>query len=203
MSGCSERTLRVSVDVRLIEKRTDRTLMEVNWLRNPFGLSRWLEANIEDGGKLYALMDDAPSDAPEETRRTIAQTATDIYRKVRELDSGVFEMNLDWSWMMPRAEPCLWSIADENPWLWDEIKIVSVTPKKNPHHGLFPTYKDAENDTLVRVPQDSFVQALPEGSVHARMFSRMTTADYKLWTEEFVRIALGFTDPHTILSISK
>lgn len=194
------------VEISLLDGLTEKKLMQVVWLGNPFGLNDWLIVNTKDGGKLYETLKAHAYgegwDASVNERREVAREASRLYKEVSEVEVGYLVMRLDWSWAWPNQEPCLWSMADANPWLWDDMEIVEVTAKLPSEHTMFKPYRNAPNDTLVRVPQDAFANAMPVGTVHERLAHRMTLEDYKEWTERYIRIGLGFTDPNTILYVS-
>lgn len=188
----------MSVDVYLIHRPTGKNLIELNWIRNPFGLARWLQANVPDAPDLPEMIREHVQEG-KHTRGDLAHAATKVWRDVSALTEGHFVMPLDWSWMWPSSvTPCLWSMCDNCPWLWDHTEVIEV--KARPATDTFKWYKQSPNITTVKVEQAAFLDALPES--HAQFFRKASLEDYQEWARGLVGICLGYTDPSTALDYS-
>jgi hypothetical protein len=76
----------MSLEIRLSDKKTDEEVMSLNWLRNPFGLERWAEANVCE---IYVSKE-------EERLRYVCNHWN--YDKSKEIDKQLFEKVVDNYW---------------------------------------------------------------------------------------------------------
>lgn len=169
-------------------------IAKTGWIDNPFGLARWIEANTNS--ILVKMLEEKAKDYSAHTRDDIAQEAQDCWDELQALEAGVFRMALDWSWFAPiRNVPCLWSMADEKPTLYDHFQIVSVTTKRRERPRIKP-YKDSPNVTICDVEMEAFFKALPPAQ--RQIFTLQTLDGYREWAQTLVMIGLRYhSDPST------
>lgn len=91
----------MSLDISLIDKKTGKEVMSLNWLRNPFGLERWAESNVGEKtdmvGKptLYYVCNNWYYDESGNIDRKWFKRVMDRYwTKIQEIEFGYFVFNL-------------------------------------------------------------------------------------------------------------
>ena len=91
----------MSLDISLIDKKTGKEVMSLNWLRNPFGLEQWAESNVGEKpdmlGKptLYYVCNNWCYDESDNIDRKWFKRVVDRYwSEIRELKVGYFVFDL-------------------------------------------------------------------------------------------------------------